>query len=235
MGPPTPPKQKRRPADVASSARPVARSATARHRCRHGRQLGLHRDRRRGGWVVRRVGPRPGPQAHVARGCRRAEQPAGPRHRGAARPRRPPAGRALRRRAPRAGRLSRRRRSATGVSSPPPSTSTGVTATLADGTVERARRVILATGMDYRLPDVPGLAERWGRSVFHCPFCHGWEVRDRPLGVLDGDPATGVHRALLLRAGATTSPCSPNGPADARRPTTAAPSRMPASRSTSVR
>ena len=42
------------------------------------------------------------------------------------------------------------------------------------------------------------MAERWGRSVFHCPFCHGWEVRDRPLGVLDrGD--SGVHRALLLR------------------------------------
>src|SRR5215217_2183036 len=75
----------------------------------------------------------------------------------------------------------------------------GVTVTLMDGAAERARRVILATGMDYRLPDVPGIAERWGRSVFHCPFCHGWEVRDRPLGVLDGDPTTGVHRALLLR------------------------------------
>ena len=90
---------------------------------------------------------------------------------------------------------------------------TGVTATLADGTVERARRVILATGMDYRLPDVPGLAERWGRSVFHCPFCHGWEVRDRPLGVLDGDPATGVHRALLLRGWSDDVTLLTNGPA----------------------
>ena len=62
-----------------------------------------------------------------------------------------------------------------------------------------ARRLLLATGMDYRAPDVPGIAERWGRSVFHCPFCHGWEVRDRPLGVLDRG-ADAVHRALLLRA-----------------------------------
>jgi len=69
--------------------------------------------------------------------------------------------------------------------------------TLGDGTTETTRRVLLATGMDYRHPEVPGLAERWGRSVFHCPFCHGWEVRDRPLGVLDRG-ATGTHRALLL-------------------------------------
>lgn len=68
---------------------------------------------------------------------------------------------------------------------------------LGDGTTERTRRVLLATGMDYRRPAVPGVAERWGRSVFHCPFCHGWEVRERPLGVLDRG-ATGTHRALLL-------------------------------------
>jgi thioredoxin reductase len=70
---------------------------------------------------------------------------------------------------------------------------------LADGAREVARRVLLATGMDYRHPELPGIPERWGRSVFHCPFCHGWEVRDRPLGVLDAGPA-GVQRALLLRA-----------------------------------
>jgi thioredoxin reductase len=61
-----------------------------------------------------------------------------------------------------------------------------------------ARRVLLATGMDYRLPSLPGIVERWGRSVFHCPFCHGWEVRDQPLAVLDRG-AEGVRRALLLR------------------------------------
>ncbi|CAA9234014.1 MAG: Thioredoxin reductase [uncultured Acidimicrobiales bacterium] len=69
---------------------------------------------------------------------------------------------------------------------------------LDDGSRERAPRLLLATGMQYRMPDLPGIAERWGRSVFHCPFCHGWEVRDRPIAVLDGGP-TGVQRALLLR------------------------------------
>jgi len=69
---------------------------------------------------------------------------------------------------------------------------------LADGSRETARRVLLATGMDYRYPTLPGIEERWGRSVFHCPFCHGWEHRDEPLGVLDRG-AAGVHRALLLR------------------------------------
>ena len=69
--------------------------------------------------------------------------------------------------------------------------------TLADGTTERAKRVLLASGMDYRHADLPGVAERWGRSVFHCPFCHGWEVRDRALGVIDPGPA-GAQRALML-------------------------------------
>lgn len=69
---------------------------------------------------------------------------------------------------------------------------------LADGAREVTRRVLLASGMDYRFPPVPGIAERWGRSVFHCPFCHGWEVRDQLLGVLDRG-ARGAQRALLLR------------------------------------
>jgi thioredoxin reductase len=71
--------------------------------------------------------------------------------------------------------------------------------TLADGSRERTRRVLLATGMDYRHRDLPGIEERWGDSVFHCPFCHGWEHRDEPLGVLDRG-ASGLQRALLLRA-----------------------------------
>jgi thioredoxin reductase len=69
---------------------------------------------------------------------------------------------------------------------------------LADGDVVRARRVLLATGMEYRPPEVPGLAELWGTSVFHCPFCDGWELRDQPLAVLArGEKA--IHSALLLR------------------------------------
>src|SRR5919106_185603 len=65
---------------------------------------------------------------------------------------------------------------------------------LADGSSAYARRVLLATGMEYRLPELPGIAERWGRSVFHCPFCHGWENRDKALGVFRRGGA------LLLRA-----------------------------------
>jgi thioredoxin reductase len=70
---------------------------------------------------------------------------------------------------------------------------------LADGSEIETRTVLLATGMDYRLPEVPGARERWGRSVFHCPFCHGWEVRGRNLAVLGSD-AMAVHRVLLLRS-----------------------------------
>jgi thioredoxin reductase len=61
-----------------------------------------------------------------------------------------------------------------------------------------ARRVLLAAGMEYVPPDLPGVAERWGEAVFHCPFCHGWEVRDGALAVL-GDGEKGVYLALLLR------------------------------------
>jgi thioredoxin reductase len=67
-----------------------------------------------------------------------------------------------------------------------------------DGGEVRARALILATGMGYEVPDVPGFREHWGRAVFHCPFCHGWEVRDRPLVVYGrGDLAD--RQAALLR------------------------------------
>ena len=69
---------------------------------------------------------------------------------------------------------------------------------LADGSRVRSRRVLLATGMDYEAPPIAGLAELWGRSAFHCPFCHGWEARDQPLAVLaQGERA--MHMALMLR------------------------------------
>ena len=61
------------------------------------------------------------------------------------------------------------------------------TVTLADGTRERARRLLLATGVIDQLPAIDGLAGLWGRSVFNCPYCHGWEVRDQPLAVLGAD------------------------------------------------
>ena len=89
----------------------------------------------------------------------------------------------------------------------------GLVLELADASSVRARRVVLATGMDYRYPAVPGNEARWGRSVFHCPFCHGWEVRDRALGVLDRG-AMGVHRALLLRVWSEDVTLFSNGPAE---------------------
>ena len=62
----------------------------------------------------------------------------------------------------------------------------------------RARRLLVTTGLIDELPDVPGLAERWGRDVLHCPYCHGWEVRDRRIGVLATGPL-GVHQAEMWR------------------------------------
>src|SRR5688572_23336962 len=84
---------------------------------------------------------------------------------------------------------------------------------LADGSREAAKRLLLATGLDYGYPEVQGAAGRWGRSVFHCPFCHGWEVRDRVLGVLDGSPK-GASRALLLRGWSDQVTLFTNGPAE---------------------
>jgi thioredoxin reductase len=84
---------------------------------------------------------------------------------------------------------------------------------LAAGGREWARRVVLATGMEYRPPEVAGVTELWGKSVFHCPFCHGWEVRDRPLAVLDKGES-GVHRALLLRNWSDDVVLLTSGPAD---------------------
>jgi thioredoxin reductase len=71
-------------------------------------------------------------------------------------------------------------------------------AVLADGRSVLARRLLVTTGLVDELPDVPGLGERWGRDVLHCPYCHGWEVRDQAIGVL-ANGAMGVHQALLFR------------------------------------
>ena len=74
----------------------------------------------------------------------------------------------------------------------------GFTVGLEDGSPVGARRLVLATGVVDRLPQVPGLAERWGRDVLHCPYCHGWKVADQPLGIVASGPDL-VERALLFR------------------------------------
>ncbi|MFF8573828.1 NAD(P)/FAD-dependent oxidoreductase [Streptomyces sp. NPDC015408] len=68
---------------------------------------------------------------------------------------------------------------------------------LAGGDTVRARRLIVTTGLRDELPAVPGVAERFGRDVLHCPFCHGWEVRDGHFGVLATSPLS-VHQALMV-------------------------------------
>ncbi|MGC5628823.1 NAD(P)/FAD-dependent oxidoreductase [Georgenia sp. Z1344] len=70
--------------------------------------------------------------------------------------------------------------------------------TTEDGSTVRARRLLLATGVLDELPELPGLREGWGSDVVHCPFCHGWEVRDRVIGVLGSRPMA-VHQALMFR------------------------------------
>jgi thioredoxin reductase len=66
-----------------------------------------------------------------------------------------------------------------------------------DGGEVRARALVLATGMDYEVPDVPGFAELWGGAVFHCPFCHGWEVRDRSVVVYGAGEVAEMQAAML--------------------------------------
>lgn len=69
---------------------------------------------------------------------------------------------------------------------------------LDDGAPVRARRLLLATGLVDELPEVPGVREFWGKSVLHCPYCHGWEVRGRRIAVLGTSPLS-VHQTLLFR------------------------------------
>lgn len=70
---------------------------------------------------------------------------------------------------------------------------------LADGSVETARAIVLATGVRDELPDIPGLADQWGRRVAHCPFCHGHEFAGGRIGILAPDPARLAHLSGLLR------------------------------------
>lgn len=67
----------------------------------------------------------------------------------------------------------------------------------ADGGPVEARRIVLATGVVDVLPELPGLEERWGRHVFHCPYCHGYELNKGQIGVL-ATSALAMHQALML-------------------------------------
>jgi thioredoxin reductase len=66
------------------------------------------------------------------------------------------------------------------------------------GAAVRARRVLLAAGLTDDLPELPGVDERWGSTVLHCPYCHGWEARDSAVGIVSTGPL-GAYAALLWR------------------------------------
>ncbi|GLZ11736.1 methyltransferase [Actinomadura sp. NBRC 104425] len=78
-------------------------------------------------------------------------------------------------------------------------TDRGFEVTLDHGQTITARRLLVTTGLTDELPDVPGVAERWGRDVVHCPHCHGWELRDRAVGVLATHTEWAMRQALMFR------------------------------------
>lgn len=84
---------------------------------------------------------------------------------------------------------------------------------LEDGTMEGTKKLLLAAGMDYRYDDLPGAEELWGDTVFHCPFCHGWEVADEPLAAR-GKGERAVHAGLLLRYWSDDVVVLTDGPAE---------------------
>lgn len=80
----------------------------------------------------------------------------------------------------------------------------GFSVTLASGEVLESARLVLAFGVSDELPAIPGLAERWGRSVLHCPYCHGYEFSERRLGVLNVTPMSVQQAMLIAEWGPTT-------------------------------
>ncbi|MGK2933301.1 MAG: NAD(P)/FAD-dependent oxidoreductase [Solirubrobacterales bacterium] len=84
---------------------------------------------------------------------------------------------------------------------------------LDDGTSVTSRKVLLAMGMDYVTADLPGLTDLWGDSVFHCPFCHGWDVRDKAVAVRSNGAAA-LHGALMIRGWTDNVVLLTDGPAD---------------------
>jgi len=80
----------------------------------------------------------------------------------------------------------------------------GIEVALSSGARLRAKKLIVASGVEDMLPDLPGLKERWGSTVLHCPYCHGYETGGGPLGVLAFAPHA-LHQAELIPDwGATT-------------------------------
>ncbi len=88
----------------------------------------------------------------------------------------------------------------------------GFVSTLDGGESIRSRKLLIATGVRDNVPAIEGLREMYGRSVFHCPYCDGWEVRDQPLAVY-GREAKGYGLALELTAWSRDVLLCTDGPA----------------------
>lgn len=69
--------------------------------------------------------------------------------------------------------------------------------TTESGEAFSGHRILLATGVSDQLPDIPGIEERWGRTVFHCPYCHGYELDRGRIGVIATGPMS-IHQAQFL-------------------------------------
>jgi len=81
---------------------------------------------------------------------------------------------------------------------------TGFSVTLEDGCLLHSKKLILATGLRDELPDIPGLKERWGATVIHCPYCHGYEFRNQQLGVIATGPLSAHQAGMIPDWGPTT-------------------------------
>ncbi|MDI9917949.1 NAD(P)/FAD-dependent oxidoreductase [Rhodococcus sp. IEGM 1379] len=79
-------------------------------------------------------------------------------------------------------------------------TDDGFVIELADDSTMSVRKVLVATGLTDRLPtELEGFGERWGRDVLHCPYCHGYDVRDQPLGIIAKNVDMAMHQAVMVR------------------------------------
>ena len=78
------------------------------------------------------------------------------------------------------------------------STAPGFTVTVEDGREFEGRRLLVTTGLVDQLPDIPGIAARWGKTVLHCPYCHGYEERGKAIGIIGAGPMS-IEQALMWR------------------------------------
>lgn len=83
----------------------------------------------------------------------------------------------------------------------------------ADSTRVTSRKILLSTGIVDELPNIQGFSELWGKAVLHCPYCHGWEVRDKPLAIY-GKDQDGLSLALLVYNWSNNLVLCSNGPAN---------------------